>query len=102
MDAKEVENIGSAGSDNQHEIDFLNDVELNITLEFGRAQFTIQDLLSWKKGTVIQLDKTEGEALEILSNGNPVAKGEAVIVNEKYGVRVTQILNPQDFDLEEL
>ena len=102
MTIEEAENTETPDSGNQHEIDFLNDVNLNITLEFGRAQFTIQDLLSWKKGTVVQLDKTEGEALEILSNGNPVAKGEAVIVNEKYGVRVTQILNPQDFDLEEL
>ena len=83
-------------------LDFVKDVELKVVLEFGRGEFDIKELLSWRVGSVIQLDKVQGEPLEFRSNGNLVAKGEAVVVNEKYGVRITQIVNPQDFELEDV
>ncbi|MEZ4754077.1 MAG: flagellar motor switch protein FliN [Bdellovibrionota bacterium] len=84
------------------EIEFLNDVELTIAVEFGRVMLDIKTLLGLKKGTVIELNKLAGEPLDFYSNGNLVAQGEGVIVNENYGVRVTQIVNPQDFKLEDV
>lgn len=77
-------------------INFLMDVMLNVTVEVGRARMTIQDLLQLGQGSVIELTKLAGEPLDIYVNGRPVARGEAVIVNEKFGVRLTDIISPED------
>ena len=77
-------------------IDFLMDVTLLVTVEVGRARMTIQDLLQLSQGSVLELEKLAGEPLDIFINGKQVARGEAVIVNEKFGVRITDILSPED------
>lgn len=77
-------------------IDFLMDVSLLVTVEVGRARMTIQDLLQLGQGSVLELEKLAGEPLDIFINGRPVARGEAVIVNEKFGVRITDIISPED------
>ena len=77
-------------------LDFILDLKLNITVEVGRARMTIQDLLQLGQGSVIELEKLAGEPLDIYINGKQVAKGEAVIVNEKFGVRLTQIISVED------
>src|SRR5450432_773603 len=73
----------------QSTLDLIMDVTLQITVEVGRARMTIQDLLQLGQGSVVELEKLAGEPLDIFVNGKPVARGEAVIVNEKFGVRVT-------------
>lgn len=80
----------------QNNLDFILDVNLQITVEVGRARMTIQDLLQLGQGSIMELEKLAGEALDIFVNGKQVARGEAVIVNEKFGVRLTEIVSPDE------
>jgi flagellar motor switch protein FliN len=77
-------------------LDMLLDVPLDVNVELGRTRMTIQDLLQLGPGSVIELDKVAGEALDILVNGRLVARGEAVVVNDKFGIRITDIVSPQE------
>lgn len=77
-------------------LEFILDVTLQVTVEVGRARLTIQDLLQLGQGSVVELEKLAGEPLDIFVNGKQVARGEAVIVNEKFGVRLTDIISPED------
>lgn len=77
-------------------LDFILDVTLQVTVEVGRARMTIQDLLQLGQGSVVELEKLAGEPLDVYINGKAVARGEAVIVNEKFGVRLTDIISPDD------
>src|SRR3990172_295779 len=72
-------------------LDFILDIPLEISVELGRTKMLISDLLQLGQGSVIELTKLAGEPLEILVNGKLVARGEVVVVNEKVGVRVTDI-----------
>lgn len=77
-------------------LEFLMDVALSVSVEVGRARMTISDLLQMGPGSVVELEKLAGEPLDIFINGKAVARGEAVIVNEKFGVRLTDIISPED------
>jgi flagellar motor switch protein FliN/FliY len=77
-------------------LDLILDVTLAVTIEVGRARMTVQDLLQLGQGSVIELEKLAGEPLDIFINGKKVATGEAVIVNEKFGVRLTEIISPEE------
>jgi flagellar motor switch protein FliN/FliY len=77
-------------------LDMLLDVPLEVNVELGRTRMTIQDLLQLGPGSVVELDKVAGEALDILVNGRLVARGEAVVVNDKFGIRITDIVSPQE------
>ncbi len=77
-------------------LDLLLDVPLDVSVELGRNRMTIQDLLALGPGSVIELDKVAGEPLDILVNDRLVARGEAVVVNDKFGVRITDIVSPQE------
>jgi flagellar motor switch protein FliN/FliY len=83
-------------SESSRRLDMLLDVPLEVNVELGRTRMTIQDLLQLGPGSVIELDKVAGEALDILVNGRLVARGEAVVVNDKFGVRITDIVSPQE------
>ncbi len=80
----------------QRRLDMLLDVPLEVSVELGRTRMTVQDLLQLAPGSVVELDKVAGEALDILVNGRLVARGEAVVVNDKFGVRITDIVSPQE------
>jgi len=75
-------------------LDFILDIPLKVSVELGRTQVLIKDLLQLGQGSVLELDKLAGEPLEILVNGKLVAKGEVVVVNEKFGIRLTDIISP--------
>lgn len=75
-------------------IDFLFDVELDVAVVLGKVRMLIKDVLVLNPGSVIELNKLAGEALEILVNEKVIARGEAVVVNEKFGVRLTEIVSP--------
>ncbi|MCC5909807.1 MAG: flagellar motor switch phosphatase FliY [Clostridiaceae bacterium] len=75
-------------------IALIQDVPLKVTVELGRTQKKISDVLEFGPGTIIELDKLVGEPLDILVNGQYVAKGEVVVIDENYGIRVTDIVNP--------
>lgn len=85
----------AAKSAGARSLDFIMDVVLQVTVEVGRARMTIQDLLQLGQGSVIELEKLAGESLDIYVNGQHMAKGEAVIVNEKFGVRILEIVSPE-------
>jgi flagellar motor switch protein FliN/FliY len=74
-------------------LEFLLDVPLEISVELGRSRLSIQELLALGPGSVIELDKLAGETLDIMVNGRLVARGEAVVVNEKFGIRITDIVS---------
>ena len=87
----------SAGGENaSRPLDFILDIPLEISVELGRARMVINDLLQLGQGSVIELSKLAGEPLEIFVNGKLVARGEVVVVNEKFGVRVTDIVSPME------
>ena len=75
-------------------LDFILDIPLNVSVELGRAKVVIKDLLQLGQGSVLELDKLAGEPLEVLVNGKLVARGEVVVVNEKFGIRLTDIISP--------
>lgn len=84
------------GPTNTRTLEFLMDVALQVSVEVGRARMTINDLLQMGPGSVVELEKIAGEPLDIFINGKAVARGEAVIVNEKFGVRLTDIISPEE------
>ncbi len=75
-------------------LDFILDIPLKVSVELGRAKVIIKDLLQLGQGSVLELDKLAGEPLEVLVNGKLVARGEVVVVNEKFGIRLTDISSP--------
>lgn len=75
-------------------IDLIKDVMLNISVELGRTSRSINEILDFGPGTIIELEKLVGEPLDILVNGKNIAKGEVVVIDENYGVRITDILKP--------
>ena len=77
-------------------MEFLLDVPLEITVELGRTKILINDMLKLGQGSVIELSKLAGESLEILANQKPIARGEVVVVNEKYGIRLTEVISPME------
>jgi flagellar motor switch protein FliN/FliY len=85
-----------AAKGDSRRLDMLLDVPLEVNVELGRTRMTIQDLLQLGPGSVIELDKVAGDALDILVNGRLVARGEAVVVNDKFGIRITDIVSPQE------
>jgi flagellar motor switch protein FliN/FliY len=78
----------------QRGLDFILDIPLQVTVELGRAQMLINDLLQLGQGSVVELSKLAGEPMEILVNQKLIARGEVVVVNEKFGIRLTDIISP--------
>lgn len=83
---------GSLGADAPANIDLIMDVSLEVTVVLGRAKKSISEVLEFSPGTIIELDKIAGEPVEVLVNGKLVAKGEVVVIEESFGVRVTEII----------
>ena len=79
-------------------LEFLHDVPLKISVELGRTELKLNDLLMLDKGSTIELAKSAGEPLEFLISGRVAAKGEIVVINEKYGIRLTDIIDPNAKD----
>ena len=94
--ARAAEGVVRATEELPKNLDFLMDVFLQVSVEVGRTRMSIQDLLQLGQGSVIELSKLAGEPLDVYINDRLVARGEAVIVNEKFGVRVTDIVNQVD------
>ncbi len=81
-------------SDQDSRLDRIMDIPLSVTVELGRSKMLIHKLLQLGQGSVIELTKMVGEPLEVLVNNKLVARGEVVVVNEKFGVRLTDIVSP--------
>ncbi|NEG57569.1 flagellar motor switch protein FliN [Pantoea agglomerans] len=78
------------------DIDLIMDIPVKLTVELGRTKMTIKELLRLAQGSVVALDGLAGEPLDILINGYLIAQGEVVVVNDKYGVRITDIITPSE------
>ncbi|KAB1438994.1 flagellar motor switch protein FliN [Pseudodesulfovibrio senegalensis] len=78
----------------KRDLDFILDIPLDVSAELGRTKLLINELLQLGQGSVVELNKLAGEPLEIYVNGKLVARGEAVVINEKFGIRLTDIISP--------
>lgn len=81
------------GQKSMKDLEFLLDIPLEISVELGRTKILVNELLQLGQGSVVELSKLAGEPLEILINQKLIARGEAVVVNEKFGVRITDIVS---------
>jgi flagellar motor switch protein FliN/FliY len=77
-------------------LDLILDIPLKVTVELGRTRMVVSDLLNLGQGSVVELNKLAGEPMEVLVNDKLVARGEAVVVNEKFGVRLTDIISQSE------
>jgi flagellar motor switch protein FliN/FliY len=93
-------NFGSGGDTLKgsimNELDMILDIPVQITVELGRTKLTIKNLLQLAHGSVVELDAMAGEPLDVLVNGTLIAQGEVVVVNEKFGIRLTDIITPAE------
>tara|TARA_X000001036_G_scaffold410814_1_gene422984 strand:+ start:487 stop:888 length:402 start_codon:yes stop_codon:yes gene_type:complete len=89
---KKVETNSAAVSN----LRLLENIEVRLTVEVGNTEIKIKDLLRLNEGSVIELDRLAGDALDILANGTKIAKGEVVMVGEKFGIRFTEVATPEE------
>ena len=80
----------------QNDIDFILDIPVQLTVELGRTKITIKNLLQLAQGSVVELDGMAGEPMDVLVNGYLIAQGEVVVVNDKFGIRLTDIITPAE------
>ena len=85
---------GNAGVLN--DLDMILDIPVQITVELGRTKITIKNLLQLAHGSVVELDAMAGEPMDVLVNGTLIAQGEVVVVNDKFGIRLTDIITPSE------
>ncbi len=81
---------------NNPNMDVILDIPVKLTMEVGRAEIAIRNLLQLNQGSVIELDRVAGEPLDVKVNGTLVAHGEVVVVNDRYGIRLTDVISPQE------
>jgi flagellar motor switch protein FliN len=86
------------GGDSNHDVNLevILDVPVTLSLEVGRTRISIRNLLQLNQGSVVELDRAAGEPLDVFVNGTLVAHGEVVVVNEKFGIRLTDVISPAD------
>ena len=82
------------GQQEKYDFDLILDIPLDISVELGRTKMIVNDLLQLGQGSIIELNKPAGEPVEIYINNKLIARGEVVVVDEKFGIRVTDIISP--------
>ena len=87
---------GDAGADSSVQLELIQNVAVSISVEVGRSSLRIRDLLRLGQGSVVELDRVAGEPLNVCVNNTVIARGEVVLVNERYGIRLTQVVDPED------
>ena len=83
-------------TDTHNDLDFILDIPVQLTVELGRTKIAIKNLLQLAKGSVVELDGMAGEPMDVLVNGCLIAQGEVVVVNDKFGIRLTDIITPSE------
>lgn len=86
----------SALHNSRYDIDLILDIPVQMTVELGRTKITIKNLLQLAQGSVVELDGMTGEPMDVLVNGCLIAQGEVVVVNDKFGIRLTDIITPSE------
>lgn len=87
---------GNPLSSGSNDIEFILDIPVQLTVELGRTKIAIKNLLQLAQGSVVELDGLAGEPMDVLVNGCLIAQGEVVVVNEKFGIRLTDIITPAE------
>lgn len=82
--------------ENETNLDMILDIPVTIAMEIGRTKISIRNLLQLNQGSVVELDRLAGEPMDVLVNGTLVAHGEVVVVNEKFGIRLTDVVSPAE------
>ena len=95
MAFEELQKSRGGGSE-KVDLDVLLDIPVTLQLEIGRAKVSIRNLLSYTQGSVVEMDRLAGEPLDLLVNGTLIAHGEVVVINDKFGVRLTDVISPQE------
>jgi flagellar motor switch protein FliN/FliY len=95
--AQAAENVSLENMD-QHDVnlDMILDVPVTLAMEVGRTRISIRNLLQLNQGSVVELDRAAGEPLDVFVNGTLVAHGEVVVINEKFGIRLTDVISPAE------
>ena len=88
------QNYDAIASDDEINLDVILDVPVDISMEIGRTKLSIRHLLKLNQGSVIELDRLAGEPMDVLVNGTLIAHGEVVVVNDKFGIRLTDVISP--------
>jgi flagellar motor switch protein FliN len=92
---KDFSNKGTR-TETPNDIDFILDIPVQLTVELGRTKIAIKNLLQLAQGSVVELDGMAGEPMDVLVNGCLIAQGEVVVVNDKFGIRLTDIISPSE------
>ncbi|HEU4852615.1 MAG TPA: flagellar motor switch protein FliN [Telluria sp.] len=92
---KDFSNKGTR-NETPNDIDFILDIPVQLTVELGRTKIAIKNLLQLAQGSVVELDGLAGEPMDVLVNGCLIAQGEVVVVNDKFGIRLTDIISPSE------
>ncbi len=87
---------GNSANDTRNDIDMILDIPVQLTVELGRTKLAIKNLLQLAQGSVVELDGLAGEPMDVLVNGCLIAQGEVVVVNDKFGIRLTDIVTPSE------
>ena len=87
---------GNGSASMMNELDMILDIPVQISVELGRTKITIKNLLQLAHGSVVELDNMAGEPMSVYVNGTLIAQGEVVVVNEKFGIRLTDIITPSE------
>jgi len=96
MSFQELEDDANSSNDEDINLDVILDVPVTISMEIGRTQINIRNLLQLNQGSVVELDRLAGEPMDVLVNGTLVAHGEVVVVNDKFGIRLTDVISPAE------
>ncbi|MCL0042411.1 flagellar motor switch protein FliN [Thermodesulfovibrionales bacterium] len=96
LDMQEFESEAKSPQIVRREIDFILDVSLELTVVIGSVKMLVQELLQLSQGSVIALDKLAGEPMDVYVNDKLIGRGEVVVVNEKFGIRLTDIISPTE------
>ncbi|MCP4089726.1 MAG: flagellar motor switch protein FliN [Gammaproteobacteria bacterium] len=92
----ESESAATMAGDTDSSLDGILDIPVTISMEIGRTHINIRNLLQLNQGSVVELDRLAGEPMDVLVNGTLIAQGEVVVVNEKFGIRLTDVISPSE------
>jgi flagellar motor switch protein FliN len=88
--------LSGSNASSRHDVEMIMDIPVQLTVELGRTKLPIKSLLQLAQGSVVELDGFAGEPMDVLINGCLIAQGEVVVVNEKFGIRLTDIITPSE------
>lgn len=92
----ELDSQSSSHNSGDANLDVILDIPVSLSMEIGRTEITINDLLQLSQGSVVELDRLAGESMDVMVNGTLIAHGEVVVVDEKFGIRLTDVISPTE------